>query len=131
MKALLENNSQDTLIRLYGSLHTFEVSTIECYPVHFDPIGIYIYRDTQSCDVHVLFKDPELKITEFPKYAIIQPEGPNDIGLHMKCWDIAEDPLKVPGCIMCLVKFLDGSPVAVRYNRKDVFKVIYTPIKDL
>jgi hypothetical protein len=86
--------------------------------------------DTQSCDVNVLFDHPELTIKTRPKYAIIQPEGLNDLGLLMDCWGVAKDPLKVPNCVLCLVKFLDGSPVTVRYNRKYVFKIAYRPIKD-
>jgi len=40
---------------------------------------------------------------------------------------IADDPLKVPGCKMCLVIFLEGSPVAVRYHVSDIYRVTYTP----
>ena len=39
-----------------------------------------------------------------------------------KCdvYAIANDPQKVNGCIICLVKFLDDSPVMVRYYKENV-----------
>jgi hypothetical protein len=40
----LKNNSEETLISIFGkqSIGTFEVSAVECYPVHHDPVSTYI-----------------------------------------------------------------------------------------
>jgi hypothetical protein len=73
-----------------------------------------------SCDAEVLF--PNIKVDTRPKFII------EDNGLRIDCWGVAEDPKNVPGCVMCLVKFLDNSPVAVRYQAYNVFKITYEPI---
>lgn len=43
--SLLSNNTEDCLRECYGkqSIGTFRVDPIECWPVHFDPIGIFVH----------------------------------------------------------------------------------------
>ena len=43
-------------------------------------------------------------------------------GLDSRCavYAVAPDPLGVPGCDICLTKWLDGTPVAIRYRRTDI-----------
>lgn len=78
-----------------------------------------------SCDVSVLFPNPEALLSLYepgsiPPYMAINRGGPYGFDTQSKAWAIADDPLKVPGCKLCLVKFLDGSPVAVRYRERDI-----------
>ncbi len=35
-------------------------------------------------------------------------------------WAFADDPLELHGFVMCLIKFLDGTPITVRYFRSDI-----------
>ena len=75
----------------------------------------------QSCDTNVLFPNAEIIITGLPKGYALEPGGPTDIlSIKSPVWDVAPDPLQVPGCSICLVKFLDGSPVVVRYRNSDI-----------
>ena len=46
--------------------------------------------------------------------------GPGSLDTKSPLWGIANDPLKVPGCCLALVKFVDGSPVAIRYHKHDI-----------
>jgi hypothetical protein len=43
LRATTANNSADTLASVYGAqaLGTFEVRPCDCWPVHFDPKGVY------------------------------------------------------------------------------------------
>ena len=45
-----------------------------------------------------------------------------DHGIGIKSWvyAIAPDPMEVPNCVLCLERFLEGSPVIVRYNKDDL-----------
>jgi hypothetical protein len=44
LEAFLKNNNPQTLQSIFGKdcLGTFEVSAIECYDGHFDPVGCWI-----------------------------------------------------------------------------------------
>ena len=44
LKSFIKNNPPDTLESIYGSQSkgTFEVSAIECYERHNDPVGVFI-----------------------------------------------------------------------------------------
>jgi hypothetical protein len=75
------------------------------------------------CDVYTLWENADQLIQEFPKmYAINR--GP--IETVSEVFALASDPLATQPAtsqnhtVMCLVKFLDGSPVAVRYRSADV-----------
>ncbi len=41
--AAIKTNSPDTLASIYGAqaINTFEVRPCECWPVHFDPKGVW------------------------------------------------------------------------------------------
>lgn len=143
LKAVLENNTRELLIETFGEIayETLDVSAIDCWE-HNDPKGIWIDEELNPgqeclrgpireaiyklpCDAEALF--PGMRVDVRPKY-IIEDDAQKDMTLHIDCWGIAEDPKHVPGCVMCLVKFLDNSPVAVRYESRKVFKISYTPI---
>ena len=83
-----------------------------------------------SCDVDVLFPNAAAKIKGYPMYSMVNRGGPKGLDTRSECWAIADDPLKVQGCVMGLVKFLDGSPVAVRYLLADVFVHVLVPFKE-
>jgi hypothetical protein len=70
-----------------------------------------------SCDVARLFPNAEETIKGNPIGYIL--EGLPGLPIKHMHWGVAPDPLKVSGCQMALVKFLDGSPVAVRYFKRD------------
>jgi hypothetical protein len=63
-----------------------------------------------SCAVYDLFPNADDLIKETPKGYVREGE------LKIPFWAIASDPLKVPDCDIALTKFIDGSPMAVRYR---------------
>ena len=81
-----------------------------------------------TCDADVLFSNAETKIKGPSFYAAINIGDPHGIDTFSDVYAITKDPLKVPRCVMCLVKFLDGSPVAVRYRRNDVYRKALLPL---
>jgi len=66
------------------------------------------------CDAESLWNNPEEMMKVAP-YGYVR-----DGDMKIPFWATCEDPLQVPGCQMVLVKFLDGSPVAVRYKKVDI-----------
>jgi hypothetical protein len=137
LDAFLKNNTQERLIEVFGehTIGTFEVSAIECYPGHFDPIGCYINKELNPdpkspCDVDVLFPKAETKIREEALYCVVNRGGPHGMDTKADCWSVVDDPLKVQGCVMCLTKFMTGEPVAVRYQRRDVYRKVLVPYNE-
>lgn len=39
--AVTSNNSASTLVQIWGDAPHFEVRPCECWPGHFDPVGVY------------------------------------------------------------------------------------------
>jgi hypothetical protein len=68
-----------------------------------------VFYKTCDCSAEALWDNAKQLITETPKGYV------DDGNVKHPFWAIASDPLQVPGCQMALVKFLDGSPVAVRW----------------
>ena len=75
-----------------------------------------------DCSVEVLFPDAKTIMTLDPLGYAVNTGGPYGIDTKSPIWDVVDDPLEVRGCVMVLTKFLDGSPVAVRYYKHDVYK---------
>jgi hypothetical protein len=74
------------------------------------------------CDVYHLWPEADVRIKSPPRYAM-------RVETHIdNVWAIADDPLKVPNCMLCLTRFLDGTPVAVRYQVRDLYRITYTPL---
>ena len=76
------------------------------------------------CGVERLFPNAEELMKVEPYGYAINRGG---VGLDTKSpfWAIADDPLAEYNgntCVMCLVKFLDGSPIAIRYHKKDIVR---------
>jgi len=46
--------------------------------------------------------------------------GPHGIDTRSDVFGVAPDPLKDPNCSLCLVRFLDGTLVSVRYRNTDI-----------
>jgi hypothetical protein len=67
-----------------------------------------------DCSAESLWSDPK-ELMKVSPYGYVK-EG----DLKIPFWATCDDPLQVPGCQMVLVKFLDGSPVAVRYKKADI-----------
>ena len=81
-----------------------------------------------DCSVEAVFgPHPEqLMIGEPYGYAINRGgPGPGSLDTKSPFWGLADDPLKIPGCTMVLVRFLDGSPVALRYRDYDIVGRLY------
>ena len=82
---------------------------------------------TPSCAVEDVFPQAEEHFKYLPsgyidlEYGYL-PSIPR-LGLKSAFWAWAEDPLHVPNCRLYLVKFLDGSPVAVRYDKRSAWLV--------
>jgi hypothetical protein len=66
-----------------------------------------------DCSAETLWDNADQLITEIPKGYV------QDGDLKHPFWAIASDPLQVPGCQMALIKYLDGTPMAVRWPIKD------------
>jgi hypothetical protein len=84
-----------------------------------------------SCDVEKLF-GPNVEQYMHNPIGYVEDGYPDDLVApkHMY-WDVAPDPLGVPGCQMFLVRFLDGSPVAVRYKSQNKHEFEFpTPSKE-
>lgn len=62
LRNFIENNTSEVLSGVYGSqsIGTFEISAIECYPSHFDPIGHYIDEELNPGQVCVVGKMKEI-----------------------------------------------------------------------
>ena len=55
----------------------------------------------------------------------LNPGGPNGLTTWSKVYDTADDPVGVPGCILCLEKWVDGSPITIRRRRYEVMTKDY------
>ena len=84
----------------------------------------------KDCSAETLFPDAERIINTYPPFGYaINHGGPHGFNTRSEYWALANDPLDCERdkdgiirseCLMCLVKFLDGSPVAVRYRQTDI-----------
>ena len=74
----------------------------------------------KDCSAEAVFGCPEELIQGPPWGYVVNQGGPNGLDIRIPHWGVADDPCKVPGCEMALCKFLDGSPIAVRYRREDI-----------
>ena len=79
------------------------------------------------CDAEVVFKHAKARIIGIPRYVAINRGGPYGFDTKTGVYAIADDPLKVPGCKLALVKFLDGSPVSIRYKTTDLMRIKMVP----
>jgi hypothetical protein len=61
-----------------------------------------------------------LMFDEVPILYAINTGGMYGFDTKTPVYAITEDPLKVPRCVLCLCRWLDGSPVAIRYFGRDV-----------
>ena len=79
-----------------------------------------------SCNVYDLFGvDADRLLQQKPLGYVLESGSPyREDSLKIKFWGIHADPLHVPGCALYLVKFLDGSAVAVRYHWNHFFNVM-------
>lgn len=76
-----------------------------------------------SCDVYELFGDNADDLIKGKPLGYVLESGSPHIedSLKIQFWGIHIDPLHVPGCALYLIKFLDGSAVAVRYHWNHFF----------
>jgi len=79
-------------------------------------------RTIVDCSAETLFPNAKATIFCDPKGYAVNCGGPGGLNTKSPVWAVAPDPLEVPGCCMVLTKFLNGSPVAVRYDRGEVYK---------
>jgi len=77
-----------------------------------------------SCDVTQLFGPYTEQIIRSDPIGFVEDGYPDGLPIKHMYWDVAPDPLGVPRCKMCLVRFLDGSPVAVRYQTRWIHEFI-------
>ena len=78
--------------------------------------------DIIDCSAETLFPNAKATIFCEPLGFALNNGGPHGFDTKSPVWAVADDPLKVPKCCMVLTKFLDGSPVAVRYHKHDVYR---------
>jgi hypothetical protein len=50
----------------------------------------------------------------------IERGGPHGLDIKKPYWGLAKDPVGIPDCILVLTKFLDGSPITLRYRHCDI-----------
>ena len=74
------------------------------------------------CDAESLWGSNVAELLKVPPYGYVK-----DWDVKIPFWATCEDPLHVPGCQMVLVKFLDGSPVAVRYKKTAIVQANMCP----
>ena len=75
-------------------------------------------RALSSCDVYRLFPDADNLIKADMPIGVVRGD------CHIsKYYATCPDPLNVPGCQMVLAKFLDDSPVAVRYRKSECYDI--------
>lgn len=76
-----------------------------------------------------LFPDAERIMNTCPPLGYAINRGGIGPDINTEYWALASDPLDCERdedglirseCLMCLVKFFDGSPVAVRYRQTDI-----------
>jgi hypothetical protein len=82
-----------------------------------------VFKMCIELDIDKIFPCSESIIKHDFKYVMIEHDN-----IKSQVYAIAEDPAKVPNCVLCLVKFLDGSPVIVRYDKSKLFKKILVPL---
>lgn len=92
-----------------------------------DMKGVRTMSEIADCSVETLFPNAEARLKGNPKGFAVNSGGPNGMDTKSLIWDVAPDPCHVPGCFLALTKFLDGSPVAVRYKTYHLFKYVATP----
>jgi hypothetical protein len=51
INGIVENSNEKTLSMVYGTNPKFEVRECQCYPVHFDPIGIYFNNSETNLEI--------------------------------------------------------------------------------
>lgn len=78
--------------------------------------------DLSPCDVYRLWPDADARLKGTPEFSARNHGGPKGFDTFSKVWAVVDDPLSVPGCQLCLCKFLDGSPVAIRYPLRDIIQ---------
>jgi len=86
---------------------------------------MYSIEDKRSpCDVYRLWPNAD-KIIQKPTntYAIVSG-GPGGLDVRSSVWAVCGDPLRVPGCVVCLCVFA-GEPVTVRYGTRNLRRVNY------
>ena len=76
----------------------------------------------KDCSAETVFPDAGILIQDPPLGYAVNSGGPKGMDTKSLVWDVADDPCHVPGCVLVLTKFLDGSPVSVRYHVHDVYK---------
>lgn len=84
----------------------------------------------KDCSAETLFPGAERIMNTYPPLGYSINRGGIGFDTNTEYWALANDPLDCERdkdgiirseCLMCLVKFLDGSPVAVRYRQTDQF----------
>jgi hypothetical protein len=74
-----------------------------------------------DCSAEALFFGcPEEFLKQEPYGFVINRGGPSGLDTKAPHWGLAPDPLKVPGCHIALCKFVDGTPIALRYHSRDI-----------
>jgi len=77
----------------------------------------------KDCSAEALFGVDCAELLKVEPYGYaINRGGPGPGGLDTKSpyWALADDPLRIPNCKMILTKFVDGSPIALRYQNRDI-----------
>ena len=82
---------------------------------------------SKDCSVETIFPNAVRVVAMPAKGFAINSGGPGRMDTKSPVWDVTRDPLQVPGCVLVLTKFLDGSPITVRYHRHDVYRYVARP----
>lgn len=77
-----------------------------------------------DCSAEVLFPYAKTRLCGIPQGYALNQGGEHGLTTKSPVWGVAKDPLQVPGCVMVLTRFLDGSPIALRYRSFEVFRFV-------
>jgi|SRR6056297_1463702 len=81
------------------------------------------WTDTRA---ETIWPDAERLIKEPTIILAINRGGAGGLDTKSPVYATAPDPLRVFGCLLCLCRWVDGSPITIRYRYSDI-KMAKTP----
>jgi len=75
----------------------------------------------QDCSAEVVFGIDCAELLKVEPYGhVVNRGGPYGLDTKTPYWGLANDPVGIPDCTLVLTKFVDGSPITLRYRNHDI-----------